>query len=160
LLVGEIGKPHGLAGEVYVNVVSDDPRRFARGSRLLHESGRRLRVEQLRKHRDRALIKFEGIDDRDAAALLKGPLYVLSAEMRSLGEGEYWAHDLAGLSALDPAGQPLGTVTRVIPGAAQDLLEIQTPVGLRLAPLVADIVTEVDVEAGRVTLNPPAGLLD
>ena len=143
-----------------MNIVSDDPDRFTQGACLLHVSGRRLRIERLRKHRQRTLVKFEGVGNRDDAALLRGSLYVSSAAMRTLGEGEYWADDLTGLRALDAAGRALGTVTRVIPGAAQDLLEIETPAGLRLAPLVADIVMDVDIDAGRVTLDPPAGLLD
>lgn len=160
MLAGQIGKPHGLGGEVYVVQISDDPRRFEPGSELRHEDGRTLVVESARDHRNRFLVKFEGVDDRDAAEGLRGALYVSESEVRSLEPGEFWEHDLAGLAAVRAGtGEALGTVSYVHPGPAQDLLVLDTPAGERLVPLVAEIVVEVDVDAGRVTLDPPEGLL-
>lgn len=73
VLAGEIGKPHGVAGEVYVLLLSDDPGRFAAGDRLVHEDGRSLTVAQSRAHKgDRFLVKFEGVDSRDEAERLRG----------------------------------------------------------------------------------------
>ena len=159
MLAGEIGKPHGLGGEVYVIPISDDPRRFAPGSLLLHDDGRHLTVESSRDHRNRFLVKFEGFDDRESAETLRGALWVDASELRPLEEGEFWEHQLDGLAVVDVSGASLGTVKRVDPGPAQDLLVVETGDGERLVPLVAGIVTEVDVNAGRVTIDPPEGLL-
>jgi 16S rRNA processing protein RimM len=160
LLAGQIGKPHGLGGEVYVIRISDDPRRFEPGSQLLHEDGRSLVVESARDHRNRFLVKFEGVDDRDAADALRGPLYVESSDARDLAEGEFWEHDLEGLEVVRAGtGERVGTISYVQPGPAQDLLVVDTPAGERMVPLVADIVTAVDLSAGRVTVDPPEGLL-
>jgi 16S rRNA processing protein RimM len=160
LLAGQIGKPHGLAGEVYVVQISDDPRRFEPGATLRHEDGRVLTVAAARDHRNRFLVKFEGVDGRDDAEGLRGALYVPESEARELEGGEFWEHDLAGLTAVHAGtGTTIGTVSYVQPGPAQDLLVLDTPDGERLVPFVKEIVTEVDLEAGRVTVDPPEGLL-
>ena len=140
--------------------ISDDPRRYAPGARLWHEDGRTLVVESTRDHRNRFLVKFEGVDDRDSADALRGPLYVESSEVRELDSGEFWEHDLAGLEVVRAGtDERVGTVSYVQPGPAQDLLVLDTPAGERMIPFVAEIVTAVDVDAGRVTVDPPEGLL-
>ena len=160
MLAGQIGKPHGLGGEVYVIRISDDARRFEAGSELLHEDGRALVVAGARSHRARLLVKFEGIDDRAAAETLRGALYVPAKAARELGAGEFWEHDLAGLEVVHArSGDVVGTVSRVVVAPAQDLLAVDTPGGERLIPLVGAIVVDVDVPAGRVTIDPPEGLL-
>lgn len=160
LLAGKIGKPHGLGGDVYVEQISDDPRRFEPGSRLIHEDGRELLVARARPHRDRFLVTFEGYRSREEAEGLRGALFVPDEEVRSLGEDEYWPDDLIGCTVLDPDGGRLGEVTGISLGAAQDLLEVLTEKGERLVPLVKEIVTDVDVTARRVAIDPPEGLLD
>ncbi|MFN2594565.1 MAG: ribosome maturation factor RimM [Actinomycetota bacterium] len=160
LLAGEVGKPHGLAGEVYVVRISDDPQRFESGSTLTRSDGTELRIASARAHGERLLVKFEGVDDRDTADLLRGPLYVTPRSLRSLEEDEYWHHDLINMTAVEDTGMPLGVVVDVVAGPAQDLLQLDTPIGTRLVPLVSEIVGEVDTGARTVTLHPPEGLLD
>ena len=159
LLAGEIGKPHGLSGEVYVVPISDDPRRFEPGSTLLWRDDS-LVVEATRPHGTRFLVKFEGIDTRDQAEGLRGPLYVPVDEVRSLEEGEYWPHDLVGCEVWTVGQAHHGVVQDVLAGPAHDLLVIRTPNGDRMVPLVKDIVREVDAEAGLILIDPPEGLLD
>lgn len=76
LIAGEIGKPHGISGEVYVVRISDDPHRFDPGSRLIHEDGRELEIQSSRLHRDRLLVKFAEADSREEAEALRGTLFV------------------------------------------------------------------------------------
>ena len=158
LLAGEVGKPHGLAGEVYVVVISDDPRRFEAGSVLQHGDGRALTLERSRAHGARFIVKFEGIEDRPAAETLRGPLYVPSTEARALESDEFWVDDLVGCLVMSRAGVELGTVSRIVPGSAQDLLEVATDDGVRLVPAVKAIVIEVDPVARRIVVDPPEGL--
>ncbi|MGH2754284.1 MAG: ribosome maturation factor RimM [Actinomycetota bacterium] len=160
LLVGQIGKPHGITGEVYVERISDDPRRWDPGSRLIHENGSVLVVASSRPHRDRFLVTFEEIDTRNQAELLRGALYVSDDEMRELDEDEYWLEDLIGATANDAAGELLGEVTGVVEGRAQDLLVLATPAGERYIPMVKEIVLSVDVAAKEIVVDPPEGLLD
>lgn len=160
MLAGQIGKPHGTAGDVYVVRISDDPHRFEPGARLLHEDGRELLVASSREHRDRFLVRFEGVASRSEAEALRGALFVPAGEVRDLDEGEFWIHELEGFSVVvDDVGE-VGTLIRVDPGAAQDLLVIATPNGERLVPYVAEIVVGVNKATQTITIDPPAGLLD
>jgi len=160
LLAGQIGKPHGTAGDVYVIRISDDPHRFDPGARLLHEDGRELVVVSSRVHRDRFLVRFEGVSDRVGAEGLRGPLFVPAHEVRDLSAGEFWAHELTGFSVVLSDGTEVGTLERVDPAPAQDLFVVTTARGERLIPYVADFVREIDAEARRIVVDPPEGLLD
>ena len=159
-MVGRVGKPHGLAGEVYVEVISDDPRRFQPGSTVIHERLGRLTVESSRPHRARTLVKFQEVDGRDDAESLRGGLFVEHDEARDLSEGEFWEHQLVGATVVDTEDREVGTLRRILPGPAQDLLVVDTPNGERLVPFVQDIVVEVDVARRTVRVDAPAGLLD
>jgi 16S rRNA processing protein RimM len=159
LLAGEVGKPHGLAGEVFVVRISDDPHRFEAGSRLHRADGTVLTIATARPHSARFLVRFEGVDTREAAESLRGPLYVPGTETRDLDDDEFWHADLVGCS-VTVGGAEVGTVTGVVTGSVQDLLEIDTPRGPRLIPMVKEIVTGVDTTARTVHLDPPEGLLD
>jgi 16S rRNA processing protein RimM len=159
LLAGEVGKPHGLDGEVYVIVVSDDPHRFEPGSRLHHADGRVLTVTSARRHRDRFLVRFEGIEDRRQAEGARGPLYVPPSEARTLDDDEFWQHDLVGCMVVDGDGTKVGEITSIVTGPAQDLLVVSTSTGDHYIPAVKEIVVAVDLTARRVTVDPPEGLL-
>jgi 16S rRNA processing protein RimM len=159
LLAGEVGKPHGLTGEVYVVPISDDPRRFQPGSTLQREDGSVLTIVASRTQGNRLLVTFEQASDRDSAATMRGPLYVPADDARSLEEGEFWPHELTGMD-VEAGGVHVGTVVEVVPGNAQDLLKIETPAGERLVPLVDDIVVSIDTETRRIVIDPPEGLLD
>ena len=160
LLAGQVGKPHGTSGEVYVIRISDDPRRFEPGASLVHEDGRVLVVASARPHRDRFLVRFEGIGDRREAEGARGRLYVSQDDVRDLDDGEFWPHDLVDCEVVSPDGTPIGTVTGVQIGGVQDLLVVDTPRGERLVPLVEALVPEVDVDARRVVVDAPPGLLE
>lgn len=160
LLAGEIGKPHGTSGEVYVIRISDDPHRFDPGATLMHEDGRELTVSSSRTHRDRFLVHFEGAVDRESAQGLRGALYVDPTSVRELEESEFWESDLVGCRVVLADGTDVGQVSDVIVRPAQDLLQVETARGQRLIPFVEDIVSEVDAGDRRVVVDPPEGLLD
>jgi 16S rRNA processing protein RimM len=165
-VVGRIGRPHGLRGEVTVQVHTDFPeQRFAPGAHLRGEcedTGRTLTVETVRPHKGALLVRFAGIADREAAARLCGHLLsVDTTELPDLDDpDEFYDHQLEGLAAVGPDGAALGTVREVVHAPASDLLVLDTGRGEVLVPFVRAIVPEVDLVAGRVVLDPPAGLLD
>jgi len=141
--------------------ISDDPHRFDPGSQLVHADGARLVVEGSHVHKgDRLLVKFEGVDSRDAAELIRGAVFVSEDQRRSLEEGEYWPQDLVGCRVVTVAGDEVGEISDVVEGPAQDLISVDRDGGTFLVPLVKEIVVEVDVGARRVTIDPPAGLVD
>jgi 16S rRNA processing protein RimM len=167
LVVGRVGRPHGIRGELTVQVHTDDPDlRFAAGSVLATDPAARgpLTVASSRWHSGRLLVRFAGYADRDSAEDLRGTWLVMdSAEVAPAGPDEFHDYQLIGLSVRTVAGQPVGVVTDVL-HQGQDLLVVQAQAapgnGQILVPFVADIVPEVDVQAGHLVIDPPPGLLD
>ena len=170
VLVGRVGKPHGLLGEVTVDVRTDEPdRRYAVGTVLHAEpprgsafGHRRLTVTGARWHRSTLLVRFAELADRTAAETARGVL--LHARLPA-GESpedpeEFYDHQLVGLTALDRDGRVLGEVAAIVHGGAQDLLSVRTADGRNaLVPFVATLVPEVDVAAGRVVIDDRPGLV-
>jgi 16S rRNA processing protein RimM len=170
LVVGRIGKPHGLRGEVTVDVRTDEPElRFADGATLRAEppagSASRLSavtVSGTRWHQGVLLARFEELGDRNAAEAARGIVLhaTLPADASPEDPEEFYDHQLIGLDAVDLDGKPLGTVSRVVHGGAQDLLQIRTPDRREaLVPFVAALVPEVDVAGGRVVVADRPGLV-
>ena len=171
LLVARIGKPHGLRGEVTVQLHTDDPtRRFADGAVLATRAAagsgvpRQLTVRGTRVHRGTWLLAFEEVPDRTGAESLRGTrLFVDASEGLPEDDDEGWYEDeLVGLEVVTLSGERVGTVAGLRTGAAQDLLVVALTTGGEeaLVPFVEAIVPEVDVPGGRVVLDPPPGLLD
>jgi 16S rRNA processing protein RimM len=168
LVVGRIGRPHGIRGDVVVDVRTDDPElRFAPGSVIATEPAADgpLTIAGFRWHSGRLLVHFAGFDDRDHAEDLRGIMLVVdSGDLEDTGDpDEFRDHELIGLSVLTRAGEPVGQVADIL-HYGQDLLVIKGD-GARqgaeiLVPFVAPLVPEVDVAAGRLVIDPPPGLLD
>lgn len=126
---------------------------------MQREDGTALTVAASRPHGSRFLVRFEGIDSRDQAMLVRGPLYVEVGEARALDQDEFWHDDLVGC-VVAVGDTEVGTVSGVLTGPVQDLLQVDTERGERLVPLVKEIVTSVDTKARRIAISPPEGLLD
>jgi 16S rRNA processing protein RimM len=166
LVVGRVGRPHGVRGDVMVEVRTDDPEsRYAPGSVLLTdpEVAGPLTVEAARWHSGRLLVAFAGCHDRSAAERLRGVMLLVEVpdDERPEDPEEFYDHQLAGLAVLTVGGQPVGEVTEVLHLPAQDVLAVRRSDGGEvLVPFVSEIVPEVDLEAGRVLIDPPGGLID
>jgi len=166
LVVGQILRPHGVRGEVLVDVRTDEPeQRYAAGSVLQTDPAAAgpLTVDQVRPHLGRLLVTFEGVADRDLAETLRGVLLCVdSAQVPDLADpDEFHDHQLVGLRAEAPAGEVLGEVVRIEHAPASDLLSLRLPDGRSaLVPFVKAFVPEVDVAGGRIVLTPPDGLFD
>lgn len=160
--VGYVRRAHGIKGAVVVRPLSDDPDRFLPGQELgTDRADLRLTVVSAQPHKDGLLVGFSGVADRSAAEDLQGvSLLVASGERRQLEPGEYWPEQLVGLQVLDPGGATLGTVSAVIEGAAQDRLEVAGADATFEVPFVAALVTEIDITAGRLVVDPPPGLIE
>jgi len=169
LVVGRILRPHGLRGELSVEVRTDDPeQRFAAGSVLGTDPAEAgpLTVEASRWHSGRLLVSFTGIVDRTDAESLRGAWLTIDAADVPLPEGpdEFRDHQLTGLSVVTISGDLVGTVTDVL-HHGQALLAVAPPAGTSrraevLVPFVAAIVVEVDLAGQRLVIDPPPGLLD
>ena len=143
VLVGRVGKPHGLSGAFAVEQASEEPERFAVGATLL-VGGQPARVVESKRSRGRPVIRL----DREAERGL--PLEVPRSELPPPGEGSYYEFQLVGLEVAEE-GRPVGRVAAVRPGVANDMIELDS--GL-LLPLVDACVQEVDLEARRIVVAP------
>jgi 16S rRNA processing protein RimM len=166
LVVGRIGRPHGVRGEVSVEVRTDSPElRFAPGSLLRTDPAGAgpLTVEYTHWHSGRLLLAFEGVEDRNRAEELRNVLLLVDVpdDERPEDDEEYYDHQLIGLAARTAAGEAIGTVTEVLHLPSQDLLALRHVDGREvLVPFVAAIVPEIDLAAGTVRIDAPPGLLD
>jgi 16S rRNA processing protein RimM len=164
LVVARIGRPHGIRGELTLDLRTDDPdRRFAPGTVFATDPATSgpLTVERARHHAGGLLVRFVGIDDRTAAEGLRGTWLVVDAAdiPASADPEEYHDQQLVGLTVVTRADTPVGTVTGVR-HFGQDLLVIRChDGGEALVPFVAALVPEVDLPGGRLVIDPPPGLL-
>ncbi|MDP4504573.1 ribosome maturation factor RimM [Nonomuraea turcica] len=164
LVVGRIGRPHGVRGEVTVEVLTDEPeRRFVVGTSIATDPADRgpLVVAGRRWHKDILLIAFDGVTDRDEAEELRGTMLVIdSADVEPSDDpDEFHDHQLIGLAVETVAGDPVGEVTDVL-HHGQDLLVVRRKgADEALIPFVKALVPEVDLEGGRLIVDPPEGLL-
>jgi 16S rRNA processing protein RimM len=165
LVVGVVQRPHGLAGEVSTEILTDFPQRFAPGTPLVWRRGNELRTVTLsgvRPHGGRLLLSFDGISDADAArALQGGELCVPREAAFPAGEDFYYAHEVRGWTCEDPSGRVLGSVTDLGGSPAGPVLTVETAPGREaLVPFVHGIVVRVDRERRRIVIDAPEGLLD
>lgn len=171
LAVGRIRRPHGVKGEVVVTSLSDHPEGiFSPG--VILRSGTDpaagpdpdlppLRVETSRPFQDGFLVCFGGMRDRNDVEDLRGLLLFQHVDaVAPLADDELFHHQLIGLSVHTVAGKEIGEVRELVELPPSVLLEVRTPRGTQLIPFNPAIVTEVDLEAGRLVVDPPEGLLD
>lgn len=165
LVVGRIGRAHGIKGDVMVEVRTDEPEtRLGPGAVVLTDPPGvgPLTIVQGRVHSGRLLLHFAGIDDRTAAEALHHTLLLadVDPEQTPADEDEFYDHQLVGLTVVTVDGTRLGQVSEVLHLPGQDVLAVTTTEhGEVLVPFVAAIVPTVDLDAGELRVDPPAGLL-
>ena len=170
VVVGRVGRPHGIRGEVSVEVRTDEPdRRLGMGSVLLTDppDAGPLTVAARRSAGGRLVVGFAGVPDRSAAEALRGILLLaeVDPDERPEDPDEFYDHQLVGLGVLTVDGRALGEVAEVLHLPGQDVLAVRGSAGPDsvpeefLVPFVAAIVPDVDLRAGRVLVDPPPGLL-
>jgi 16S rRNA processing protein RimM len=166
LVVGRIGRAHGIRGDVFVDVRTDDPEaRFAAGSVLATDPAEvgPLTVAEARNHSGKLVVSFAGYTDRSAAETLRGIRLVIDSDQLEPTDDpdEFHDHELLGLSVVLTDGSVLGTVSEVVHGPAGDLLAVAREGGSEvLIPFIHEFVPEVDVPGRRLVVAPPEGLLD
>ena len=163
VLVGIVGRAHGIRGDVVIDVRTDEPgRRFQLGAVLRFASGAQLVLERIRWHRGRLLVAFQGYPDRTAVEALRGErLFVdVPADETPSEPEEYFDRQLLGLRALGADGRQVGEIVDVLHLPAQDCLAVETSSGRRLVPFVSALVTRVDLAAGEVQFADVCGLLE
>jgi 16S rRNA processing protein RimM len=144
VVVGRVGRPHGLAGAFVVEQASEDPARFAEGA-TVYADGEAVTVVESKRSGGRLVVRLDRGVARGAA------LEVPASELPPAGAGQYYVFELVGLSVVEEGGRVLGRVEDVTPGVANDVLEVGGGIAL---PLVEDCVRAVDLEEGRILIAP------
>jgi 16S rRNA processing protein RimM len=166
LVVARIGRAHGIKGEVTVEVRTDEPEvRLAPGTVLATDppTAGPLTIETGRVHSGRLLLRFAGVGDRTAAEALRNTLLIAEVDPDERPEDpeEFYDHQLVDLDVVTTDGRAVGRVAEVAHLPYQDLLVVRTPEGGEtLVPFVGAIVPEIDLDAQRVVIDPPPGLLE
>jgi len=164
-VVGVIARAHGRRGEVIVNPETDFPeRRFRPGADLFAgREGivRQVRVTSMRLQHGRPVLGLDGVSTRtDAEALAGCELRVPAGDLKPLPDGSFYRHDLVGCHVETRAGQPVGVVRRVDDAGGGGWLVVDEGSGEILIPLAAEICVSIDLDARKIVVNPPDGLLE
>ncbi|MFL6244881.1 MAG: ribosome maturation factor RimM [Thermoanaerobaculia bacterium] len=167
IAVGIIRKAHGVRGEASIEPWTDSADRFEELESVTLVSPddkltRELRVESVRAHGERALMKFAGIDSPEEIQTLHNwTVEIPEEQARALDEDEYFLHDLIGLTLIDAEGRERGVVTGTLEGGGGILLSVKRADGKEFElPFAADICTQIDLAAKRMTVALPEGLDD
>ncbi|HUG84156.1 MAG TPA: ribosome maturation factor RimM [Euzebya sp.] len=157
VVVGRVGKPLGVSGEVYVFADPDLADPFEPG--VVYGVGDRQRaVVASRMHGDRLVVAFQGVQGREGAEAVRGALVTRPREQVVLEEDTIWVADLIGRTVVDPDGGLVGVVETVTDGHAHDYLVIARPDGGEaMIPMVEELL---DWEADPIVVQPMPGLLD
>ncbi len=167
VLLGVVAAPHGVRGLVRIRSFTEDPMAVAGYGLLADETGKkRFKVEALSASRGAVLARIEGVEDRNAAEAMRGTkLYVERSALPAAGEKEWYEADLIGLAAVGTDGRDWGKVVAFHDFGAGLMIEVSggtspgAPKGPIMMPFTDEVVPEIDVEAGKVVVDPPAGLL-
>ena len=167
IAVGIIRKAHGVRGEASVEPWSDAPDRFDDLETVTlvspdESQTRDVKIESVRAHAGRALVKFVGIDTPEDVQLLHNwTLEIPEDQARELDEDEYFLHDLAGLTLVDSEGRERGVVVEAYEGGGGVLLNVRRGDGKEFeVPFAADLCTEIDLAAKRIVVALPEGIDD
>ncbi len=163
VVVGRLGRPHGIRGEVTVEIRTDEPElRFAPGSSVFLSSGKSAAIENIRWHQNLLLVKFAGIKDRNDSETLRGQLVEVEVDDLDLpeDEDEFYDRQLVGLRVLENEAQ-VGLIEDVLHLPGHDLLSIRLKDGREmLLPFVEEFVPEIDLESSTIHITPPQGLME
>jgi 16S rRNA processing protein RimM len=160
LVLGEIVAPFGIRGEVKVLLDTDFPELFLDAETLyLGDPPTAHQVEWAQLYRGAGRLKVSGCNDRNAAEMLRGQWVQVAADQAPVpGEGEYYYYQLLDLEAWTDADEHLGRVVEVLPTGGNEVLVVRGPGGEVLLPMIADVVLEVDLPAGRMRVHLLEGL--
>ncbi|HEV3473977.1 MAG TPA: ribosome maturation factor RimM [Actinomycetota bacterium] len=160
LAVGRIARAHGIRGEVAVQPLTEVQARFEPGSVLRLEDGRTVRVAASRGHGHRVLVKFDEVADRTEAEALRGAVLLVPQEAAPpIEDGDrFWVHQVVGLRVVTEAGDDLGPVRDVLSAPGNDVWVIDAEDGELLIPAVREVIVDVNLAAGTVTVRDLPGL--
>jgi 16S rRNA processing protein RimM len=161
LAVGLLRRPHGVHGEILMEVLTDFPERLENGTTVfLGTKHKPATIRHIRHHNEGLLFSFEGVDNPESAGLLrKQMVYVKTATRPALPAGQYYHHQMIGMTVVEASGNELGRLTEIIETGANDVYVVTSDAGKELLlPSIKQVVLNVDVEANRMIVHLIPGL--
>jgi len=159
IVVGQILAPWGVKGKLKVKVVTDFPQRFAPSSKI-YINRQPVTIDNVEWHRDKIIIKLNQIDTIEAAQRLRGqPVEIHHSQIYPLPEGQYYHFQLIGLEVWTTKGELLGNITEILTAESNDNYVVSGAKGEILIPAIEDVVKSIDLDSGRITIEPIEGLL-
>lgn len=163
LAVGLLRKPHGLRGDLLLEVYTDFPEQLKPGTTIYAgEKYQPLKITRRRPHNDGMILGFEGINTpEDAGRYRATVVFVPTADRPALPEGEYYHHEIIGLTVLDETGKTLGELVEIIITGANDVYVVKPATGSDiLFPALKEVILGVDLSAKTMRVHLLPGLLD
>jgi 16S rRNA processing protein RimM len=163
IAVGRILRPHGVRGEVRVELFTDFPERWSGlESVFLGEQHLPQKILRHRLHKNYVLVKFAGYDDRNEVESLRGDyIYVSLADAIPLESDEFYYFQVIGLEVQTESGEVLGEIVDVLkPPGANEVFVVYGFRGELLIPVIEDVIKQIDLDAGHVIIRPLPGLFD
>ena len=167
LIIGEITKPHGVRGELRVDILTEVPERYKELEEVYiakntRQTPQKIKLETVRFHQGKALVKFEGYNYRDEVEKLRKWLIFIPADQAiPLEEGEFFYFQLLGMQVVTDQNEPLGKIVDIIQTGANDVFVVAHPEkGEILIPDTEEVVTHIDGDTKIVTVHLIPGLLE
>ena len=159
IVVGKILAPWGIEGKLKVEVMTDFPERFAPHSRV-YINQQPTTIDSTEWRKGKAVIKLSTVDTVEQAQKLRGqPLEIHHSQLYPLPEGQYYHFQLVGLEVWTTEGEPLGNITEILTAESNDNYVVSGAKGEILIPAIEDVVKSIDLDQGRMVIEPIAGLL-
>ena len=163
LAVGKVRRPHGVAGDVLVEVYTDFPERLQPKAVIYAgEAHVPLTIQRQRLHNDGILLAFDGFTTPEQVGRFRNQiLYIEVDDAKELPEGEFYYHELLGLSVISETGESLGKVTEIMQTGANDVYVVTSESGQEiLLPAIAQVILEVDIESKQMKVHLLPGLVE
>ncbi len=157
IIVGKIGRPHGVKGEMTFQPMTDYPQRLVAGKvLLLGKARKKYKIVSIREKGQDYILTLEGIESREDAQLITNQLaYVPLASLPPLPEGEFYHHELLGMRVIDTAGSELGILAEILETGANDVYVVVSESGEELLlPVIPSVILEIDSKARCMTVQP------
>jgi 16S rRNA processing protein RimM len=162
LAVGKLTRPHGVRGEMIMEIMTDFPERLKPGVRVYVGPERKpMHLRGRRPHPRGVLVAFEGVENREQSGELRNQFVLVRADDRPpLPEGEFYHHQLIGLQVVNEMGVAIGELVEIMQTGANDVYVVRLPVrGELLIPAIDSVILSVDLERGEIRVALPAGLI-
>lgn len=162
LVIGKLRRPHGLKGDILMEVMTDFPERIKSGELVyIGEEFKESYFRTCKWHGKLMRISFEGINDPESAGEYRNKyVYVHCDNSPELPEGEFYHHQLIGLQVISDDGKNLGVVTSILETGSNDVLSVQDMHGREiLIPVIQQVMRDVNIESGIITIYVLPGLI-